>query len=81
MIGSYNGSSVSLSEIESPTQTILFFEILGSARALGSSYPTDGLSKVDARHNGGCNFAFVDGHARWMRPLSTTTGSTNMWLP
>ena len=80
MIGSYNGSSLTLSEIASPTQTILLFEIMGSARALGASYPTDGLSKVDARHNTGCNFAFVDGHVKWYRPRDTVT-PLNMWLP
>ena len=81
MIGSYNGSSLPLSEIQSPTQTILFFEIMGSARALGASYPTDGLSEVDARRNGGGNFAFLDGHVKWFRPRDTVTGNVNMWKP
>jgi prepilin-type processing-associated H-X9-DG protein len=81
MVGSYNGSSLTLSEIQSPTQTILFFEILGSARSIGASYETDKLSKVDVRHDTGCNFAFVDGHARWMRPPETVIGRTNMWNP
>ena len=81
MIGSYNRSSLPLSEIQSPTQTILLFEILDSARALGASCTTDGLSKVDARHNTGCNFAFVDGYVKWFRPRDTVTGNVNMWKP
>jgi prepilin-type processing-associated H-X9-DG protein len=83
MIGSYmnNGSALSQGAVQSPTQTILFFEIIGSARALGTSYPADGLTKVDARHNTGCNFAFVDEHVKWFRPRDTVTEDVNMWKP
>jgi prepilin-type processing-associated H-X9-DG protein len=68
-------------QVRSPTQTILFCEIRGSARALGTSYPTDGLSRVGACHNGGGNFAFVDGHVKWLHPRTTSKGATNIWLP
>lgn len=81
MVGGYNGSALCQGDIASPTQTILFLEILGSARALGSSYAANKLTRVDDRHNGGCNFSFVDGHVRWLRPRSTANGSTNLWLP
>ncbi|MEI6500004.1 MAG: H-X9-DG-CTERM domain-containing protein [Armatimonadota bacterium] len=81
VIGSYNGSSFPPSEIQSPTQAIPVFEIMGSARALGTSYPTDGLSKAAARHNGGCNFACVDGHVKWFRPRDTVTEDVNIWKP
>jgi prepilin-type processing-associated H-X9-DG protein/prepilin-type N-terminal cleavage/methylation domain-containing protein len=77
----YNGSALGLESIDSPTQTIMFFEILGSARALGTSYPTDGLTRIDARHNDGCNFSFVDGHVKWYHPRTTCSGDHNMWLP
>lgn len=81
MVGGYNGSALHQSDLDSPTQTILFFEILGSAKGLGSSYGTDKLTRVDTRHNTGSNFAFADGHARWLRPRETVGGSVNMWLP
>lgn len=77
MVGGYNGSALSLGSMDSPTQVILFFEIKGSARQFGSSYPYHGLSRVDVRHNTGSNYAFVDGHARWYRPENTT----NLWVP
>jgi prepilin-type processing-associated H-X9-DG protein len=82
MVGGYNGSALSQADLESPSQTILLFESLGSARALGSSYPTHGLSRVDTRHNTGGNFAFADGHVKWFHPRRTYVSDTdNMWLP
>jgi prepilin-type N-terminal cleavage/methylation domain-containing protein/prepilin-type processing-associated H-X9-DG protein len=81
MVGGYNGSSLCQDNLQDPTQTILFFEILGTAKALGTRYGTDKLTRVATRHNTGSNFAFVDGHARWMRPRETASGATNMWLP
>lgn len=82
MLGGYNGSALPLSAIESPSWLILFFEIRGSARALGTSFPLYGLERVDARHNEGANFAFVDGHVKWMHPHATWQNSqNNMWLP
>jgi len=81
MVGGYNGSALSQCDIASPTRTILFFDLVGSAKALGASYGADRLASVAPRHNTGCNFSFVDGHARWMRPNDTVSGSTNLWLP
>lgn len=48
MIGSYNGSALSQSDIQSPTQTILFFEVLGSARALVVALPCEPLAPRQA---------------------------------
>lgn len=81
MVGGYNGSSLHQSDLDSPTQTILFFEILSTARALGASYGTNKLASVALRHNTGSNYAFADGHARWMRARETASGSRNLWLP
>lgn len=78
MVEGYAGSAVCLGEIETPSEVIIFFEILGSARALGSNYDVHQLSRVDARHNGGCNFSYLDGHAKWLQPRRTVT-PTNCW--
>jgi prepilin-type N-terminal cleavage/methylation domain-containing protein/prepilin-type processing-associated H-X9-DG protein len=79
-VGGYNGVAMGLDSIDSPTRTILFFEIKGSVRQFGSYYPDHRLSRVDERHNTGCNFAFVDGHAKWYRPHETVNPS-NLWEP
>lgn len=82
MLGGYNGSALPLSALESPSRLILFFEIRGSARALGTSVPLYGLDRIEARHHEGANFAFVDGHVKWMRPHATWKDShDNLWLP
>jgi prepilin-type processing-associated H-X9-DG protein/prepilin-type N-terminal cleavage/methylation domain-containing protein len=31
-------------------------------------------------HNGGCNYAFYDGHVEWMRYENTFGGGKNLWL-
>ncbi|MEI6503531.1 MAG: prepilin-type N-terminal cleavage/methylation domain-containing protein [Armatimonadota bacterium] len=80
MVGGYNGSALHQNDIQSPTEALLFFEIAGTAKALGASYGTDKLASVAPRHNTGCNFAFVDGHAKWYRPRETVT-PLNMWKP
>ncbi len=38
-------------------------------------------SNLDARHNGGSNYLFVDGHAKWYKPEQTfkPDGSFSMW--
>jgi prepilin-type N-terminal cleavage/methylation domain-containing protein/prepilin-type processing-associated H-X9-DG protein len=81
MVGGYKGSAMLQSNMKAPGQTILLFDIVGSARALGSSYGANKLSRVDVRHHGGSNFAFVDGHVRWMRPRATATSDDNLWVP
>lgn len=80
MIGGYNGSALGLGEISAPTQLILFFELTGGSHSLGASYPVHGLTRVDIRHNGGSNYSFVDGHAKWYRPKQTEREG-NLWLP
>ena len=80
LVGAYNGSALALSDIDAPTSAILFFEIKGSVQQFGSSYSLHGLSRVDARHNTGCNFSYVDGHGKWHRPQDTVQPE-NMWEP
>jgi prepilin-type N-terminal cleavage/methylation domain-containing protein/prepilin-type processing-associated H-X9-DG protein len=35
---------------------------------------------IEARHNGGLNVAFLDGHVRWMRPEQALSGDVR-WCP
>jgi len=82
MVGGYGSSAMLLSEVQSPSATILLFEVRGSLRALGASYPAHRLTRVDARHNDGCNFSFLDGHVKWCRPATTCAdAANNMWIP
>lgn len=86
LIGGYNGAALPLSRIEQPASTVLFFDLRGAARAMGTSVSTDGLSRVDARHFDGANFAFAAGNIQWRRPETTLTSCAltaraNMWEP
>jgi len=72
MLNGYNGAALQVGQVDSPTEVILFFEIKGSLRQFGTRYSTDGLSRVDVRHNTGSNYSYLDGHARWRRPENTT---------
>ena len=53
-----NGESIS--SIKKPDTTLLYFD---SKRGWNSSSP---ISSAEPRHAGGSNFAFVDGHVKWM---------------
>ena len=80
-VGGYNASSLRLSQVEEPCRTILFFELAGTYRTFGADYDAGGLERYDAqRHNGGANCAFLDGHAKWLRPEATVE-PTNLWKP
>jgi len=72
--------------VERPAQTILFFDVRGAARVAGVSVRATGLSRLDARHAGGANFAFVAGNVRWLQPERTllpkdSTDDANLWDP
>jgi prepilin-type N-terminal cleavage/methylation domain-containing protein/prepilin-type processing-associated H-X9-DG protein len=65
---------VKLAEIEYPAQTILFADSSGHA---DDNYSSNNMWRLDAsfhpsffipaRHNGGANIAYCDGHAKWHR--------------
>lgn len=86
LVGGYNGNSLFLSQIQRPTETILFFDLRGAARTMGASYAAHRLSRVEARHGDGANFVFVAGNAVWKRVEQTAPGAagpadTGMWAP
>ena len=86
LVGGYNGNAQLLERVGDPTHTILFFDIRGDARSMGALPQVEGTAKIDARHAGGANFAFVAGNASWHRP-ETTLGTADsmtrktMWDP
>ena len=80
-VGGYNASSLRLYEVEAPTRTILFFELDGRYRSFGADYDADGLERFAVnRHGEGANCAFLDGHAKWLRPEATVEPE-NLWRP
>lgn len=86
MVGGYNGASLQLSQLSHPAQTVLFFDLVGSSRTMGTNVRQQGLSRVDCRHGAGANFVFVAGNARWRRPEMTLVprhgpGSADYWAP
>lgn len=86
LVGGYTGNSLPLSMVERPAQTILFVDVRGAARVAGLSFRASGLSRLDARHNGGANFAFVAGNVRWLQPERTALPkdagtASNLWEP
>lgn len=86
LLGGYNGAALFLGKVERPARTILFFDLQGAARAMGSSGRLHGVSRVAGRHNEGANFAFVAGNVKWYRPEETLAARSlfdpsNMWQP
>lgn len=59
---------LSLGQVPRTSDVVLFFEITPSSQAMGSAYTSNGISRIDPRHNGRGNFAFLDGHVKGYRP-------------
>lgn len=70
----------SMSTLSRTTDLLIFFDMKPSAKAMGSSYYTNRLSRVDTRHGGRCGVTFLDGHAKMLLP-DDTVKPVNMWLP
>ncbi len=74
-----------LAQIKRPAEIVLFDETTGGCthhsnpNCACSDVTTYGVGfQVDARHNDGANFAFVDGHAKWMKK-DTVLGVAKWW--
>ncbi|HEY3280630.1 MAG TPA: DUF1559 domain-containing protein [Armatimonadota bacterium] len=70
------------SDIPYPTQTCLFAEIIGIHgsenemdfvdRSTPNNWPVDNRFWFHARHQGGANMGFADGHAKWIKSSKYT---------
>jgi prepilin-type N-terminal cleavage/methylation domain-containing protein/prepilin-type processing-associated H-X9-DG protein len=71
----HNGG-VALGQIASPSEVFMLGDIDGASS--GICYPYDNLVAASGygvpskRHNEGCNWAFVDGHAKWRKATDCT---------
>jgi len=70
----------SLSALHDVSNLLLFFDLKPGQEAMGSSYTSHRLRRVDARHFDNAAFGFLDGHAKCMRP-DNTVRPKNMWVP
>ena len=71
-------------DIAAPAETILLQDGGGSfVDGDANRDTTHGYIRTDAasqRHNDGANYAFVDGHVKWLRPTNITcTPAKCMW--
>lgn len=71
---------LTMGAINNTSTVLLFFDMKPSAQAMGSSYSTSRLTRVDDRHAGRCGVGFLDGHVKMMLPKETEM-PTNQWLP
>ncbi len=86
---SYNPGRT-LSVIEQPAETLLIGDNPDTATSMygaggrfiygptQSSPPADGIGNVSGRHNGGGNYAFCDGHVKWLS-RNDAAGQDRLW--
>jgi prepilin-type N-terminal cleavage/methylation domain-containing protein/prepilin-type processing-associated H-X9-DG protein len=66
--GPYNGAS-----LDNDNQVLATGQMRGEFVAL----PTHLMKSAEGRHQGGSNFLFADGHAKWLMPNAVSPGSGN----
>jgi len=69
----------SYSFVQRPADTVLFFELKSTAKAMGSSYYSERISRVDFRHRDLADCAFMDGHVKAKRPAELN--DARVWDP
>ena len=80
-LGDSNGNGISEAALDYSSNTILHGEATGGANANASTnrpnggLQTGGGSTDPARHLEGANYAFADGHVKWMRPDRVLTAN------
>jgi len=64
----YDGVNRSKFESPGPAETIMIADNWLGGSSSQSRYLYRSLSRREGRHNGGDNYGFVDGHAKWLKP-------------
>src|SRR5688572_23739710 len=69
---------ISLAEVNAPADHLAFGEVWGEVdRLFPFGTPGDQRFRPEARHSGGLNITFVDGHAKWVKD----TDAKMQWPP
>jgi prepilin-type N-terminal cleavage/methylation domain-containing protein/prepilin-type processing-associated H-X9-DG protein len=83
----YNSEcAAGLAQVERPSETIMIGDATSSLLLAPSkeswAYPWDNYVSWEI-HNGGANYGFVDGHAKWMKgqEVGTTDAFDDYWNP
>ncbi|MEI6502143.1 MAG: DUF1559 domain-containing protein [Armatimonadota bacterium] len=61
----------SLGAVQDASSVIIFLESDGASELGGGDFVTHGwvqTGNAPTRHNGGANYSFMDGHAKWLKP-------------
>jgi prepilin-type N-terminal cleavage/methylation domain-containing protein/prepilin-type processing-associated H-X9-DG protein len=84
--GTHSNAAAFLGEVTHPAETFM----VGETRRSVVIYPPESQSWVDNyvdrnahdRHNGGANYAYVDGHAKWLTSSEgATVANFDKWWP
>jgi len=82
---STNNGGVALALVRYPAETLMVGDMDGSGNGIcyprEDFVPASGYGVPSNRHNGGGNWAYVDGHAKWIAQQSTpySVGGQRMW--
>jgi prepilin-type processing-associated H-X9-DG protein len=83
MVGVTCPRGSSLGAMEDASVVIFFLESDGASEIGGGSYITHGWlqgGSAPTRHNGGANYAFIDGRAKWLKPSAVCPTSGDCLL-
>jgi prepilin-type N-terminal cleavage/methylation domain-containing protein/prepilin-type processing-associated H-X9-DG protein len=83
---STNNGGVAMGMIQAPASIFMLGDVDGALNGICYPYdtmiPASGYAVPSQRHNGGGNWAFVDGHAKWYQQSSmgyTASGKSAAW--
>jgi prepilin-type N-terminal cleavage/methylation domain-containing protein/prepilin-type processing-associated H-X9-DG protein len=70
------GDGASDSSVEYPSNVLLNGDGSGILSSSASSYTVASPNGVPERHFDGANYAFVDGHVKWLKPSAVLSGNS-----
>ena len=84
-------TTITIGQVQSPAETIWYADAtrgyirapyccgITTTAALCTTTPAPGDDNIDWRHNGGGNFGFVDGHAKWVKESGAIDHTNHFW--